>query len=70
MHGKQLVVVVGRDQSAFRGKKMNAYQGGKKAADEEKEGNGKKIENPDALMVFGQKPGFDAELGVQIMFAR
>ena len=64
VHGEQLVIGIARDQVALRRKKLDADQGRERAADEEEQRNRKQIQQPDTLVVFGQKPRFEPVTGV------
>src|SRR6516164_6764283 len=67
MHGEEFVVGFGRDQGAGGSEQVNPDQGGKEAANEEKERDRGEVEQRNALVVRGQQPRADAIRGIEVM---
>src|SRR5579863_4827755 len=69
VHGKKLVVRIGLNEITRRGQQFQADQQSKKSSDEEEEGNGREIEERDALMIRGQQPRANTVFLIQVVFA-
>src|SRR2546429_7290916 len=71
MHGKKLVVSLGRKEHPVGGQQMDANHRGEDAADEKENRHRDEIQQSDALVIGGQQPGADvAASRDQIMIAR
>jgi len=70
VHGEELVVGFGGDQVTRWSQQVDTDHGGEDAANEKEEGDGSEIEQGDALVVGGEKPGANAVGGIKIMLFR
>ena len=62
--GEELVVGVRGDEVGLRREEFQPDEAGKRAADEEEEGDGDQIQDRDALVVAGEEPTEQAVLRV------
>ena len=69
VHGKQLVIGVGRNHVARRSQQLQADQHGEEAADPEHGGDRDQVEQRDTLMVCRQQPRLDAVVRIQVVLA-
>ena len=69
VHGEQLVIRVRRHEVTRRREQFHADHGGESAAQEKEQGNGGQVEQADALVVFGEQPGFETVALIEVMFA-